>query len=73
MANMRDESQTAKSTATTTEPVGGTPEVQVYDNKQTRMTTPSTVPARNSGMNWGAVILGILIVLALVYLVIWYF
>ncbi len=73
MANVRDE-QTTKTAVNTTDTVGNTPEVQVYDNnKQRTMTTPTSAPATRSTVNWGAIILGILVVLALIYFFIWYF
>jgi hypothetical protein len=73
---------TSPSSAASTEPAGGIPHVQVYDT--TRTSAPGVTPpygapntddigAARPGMNWGAIIVGILVVLALIYIVMWLF
>jgi hypothetical protein len=85
MANVRDKTQTTSSPATTQSAAGDAPQVQVYDTNGTSnvdrattsystTTTPATrgtVEPVRSGINWGAIILGILIVAALVWLIMW--
>ncbi len=81
MSDARNESQTTTPASTTTDPAGGTPQVQVYDSDRTAATGSSAygTPAAGDlgtargGLNWGAILLVILLLAAAILLITWIF